>query len=508
MNPIPRILTLFVTSFVLCLIVTYVVRAVALRWGLVDRPDGRRKVHPKPIPVAGGLAVLLASVGVLSVMLYLSDNIGYALGDRGWKFVGLALAAAVVAVVGVVDDFRGLRGRYKLFGQLIAVAIVIGCGVEIRSLQLFGVKWDLGPLAWPVTAFWLLGAINSLNLIDGMDGLLGSIGCIVCAAIAAMAFMNGAIAVAYLAAAVSGALLGFLFFNFPPASIFLGDCGSMLIGLVIGVMSIEASLKGPAVVALGAPMALMIIPIVDTSAAIVRRKLTGRSIYTTDRGHLHHVLLGRGMSNRGILLLVAGLCVVASAGALASQHKNNEFYSVVSVLVVVTVLFVSRLFGHAEFLLVKERLLSGFFALRHGKDNGRVHAMEVRLQGSADWNELWRNVTESAEQLQLNAVCLDVNAPALHEGYHARWGRVEPDSENPADWRATFPLAANGAVVGRLEVAARRDADPVWEKVALVGKLIEEIESALAGLTSPSAARNLVAESSAAIAGLERVTTA
>src|SRR5205085_11618611 len=179
------------------------------------------------------------------------------------------------------------------------------------------------------------------------------------------------------AAAVAGALLGFLFFNFPPATIFLGDCGSMLVGLVVGVLAIDASVKGAATVALAGPLALLVIPIFDTSAAIVRRKLTGRSIYTTDRGHLHHVLQRNGMSNRLVLLLVAGLCLLASGGALLTLALNNELFALVSAGAVVGILVISRLFGHAEFLLIKERLLAVAVALRYGHQVGRVHQLEV-----------------------------------------------------------------------------------------------------------------------------------
>src|SRR5262249_13889999 len=151
-----------------------------------------------------------------------------------------------------------------------------------------------------------------------------------CLALGAMAALQGQWAAAAVAAILAGALLGFLFYNFPPASVFLGDCGSMLIGLAVGVLAIRSSLKAPATVALAAPTALLILPIFDTTAAILRRKLTGRSLYTTDRGHLHHCLLRSGLSNRRALLAVAGLCLVTAVGALASLAWNNEALALLS----------------------------------------------------------------------------------------------------------------------------------------------------------------------------------
>jgi UDP-GlcNAc:undecaprenyl-phosphate GlcNAc-1-phosphate transferase len=499
---------IFGSALILCLLITPIVRVAALRIGLVDEPDGRRKIHARPVPIAGGVAVLLTAATVLAVTFNYDGPWQAGLSARWIVFFGLAVAAVVIAVVGVIDDYRGMRGLHKLFGQLVAVAVVVSCGVRVDSLRLFGHDVSLGVLAIPFTVIWLLGAINSLNLIDGLDGLLGSIGSIICASLAAMAFMNQHYASSVVAAAMAGSLFGFLCFNFPPATVFLGDCGSMLIGLVVGVLAIESSLKGPATVAMTAPAALLVIPILDTSAAIVRRKLTGRSIYTTDRGHLHHVLLGRGMSNRGVLLLVSALCGVAGLGAFLSLYLNSEAYAFLSVFVVVVLLVATRLFGHAEFLLIKERLLAVLFAIRHGNDQGRVHQSAVVLQGTTDWKDVWRHVTDRADEMQLRAVTLDVNAPALHEGYHARWGRVPGDAETRTFWRAEIPLAVRGQIVGRLEFAGQHDGAPVGEKIAGVAAVVETVEIALAGLTTPPATFTLEGASSQATVDLEDTTVA
>lgn len=492
-------IAVFASAMFVCTIITPWVRSAALRFGLVDVPDGRRKMHVRPIPVAGGVAILISSILVFVSLFVFQDSINSILKHdeaRGGfgavvevrpELIGLAIAAAIIGVVGVLDDLIGLGGRHKLLGQIVAVTVVITSGVSIQNLSIFGYDWDLGPLSIVITAFWLLGAINSLNLIDGMDGLLGSVGCIVCGTFAALAYMNGQWQAAFLATTVAGALLGFLFFNFPPASIFLGDCGSMLVGLVVGVLGIESSLKGAAAVSLAAPMALLVVPIFDTSAAIVRRKLTGRSIYTTDRGHLHHQLLDSGMSNRQVLLFVGGLCLVAAGGALASQALKNQLVALLSVLVVVTLLVVTRLFGHAEFLLVKERVIDFLGGFRRGQRSGHVHQHSVRLQGSADWQEMWRNVTASAAEMKFQSVCLDVNAPQLKEGYHARWGRVKSDLETPCYWRTEVPLTANSQIIGRLEVVGVRNGEPLQHAIANVGQLVDELERAMGLLTAPAA---------------------
>src|SRR6516225_7129620 len=153
-----QLLTVFGSACGLCLLLTPLVRAAARRCGLVDEPDGRRKMHGRPIPVAGGIAVLLTTVAVL-VGVLLTVDVWQSIGDRWLKLSGLAVASAVIAVVGVADDYRGLLGRHKLLGQLLAVGVVIGCGVEVNSIGLFGQVVPLGVLSIPFTAFWLLGAI-------------------------------------------------------------------------------------------------------------------------------------------------------------------------------------------------------------------------------------------------------------------------------------------------------------------------------------------------------------
>jgi UDP-GlcNAc:undecaprenyl-phosphate GlcNAc-1-phosphate transferase len=438
-------------------------------------------MHQRPVPVSGGLAVLAAGTLATAAVLVFPGALREELLARGQTLLGLLLAGAAICAVGVADDCGRLRARHKLLGQCVAVGIVMSFGVIVRSLQLFGWYVELDILAVPFTAFLLLGAINSLNLLDGMDGLLGSVGVIVSLSLAIMAALAGQWAGAVAAAALAGGLLGFLRYNLPPASIFLGDSGSMLVGLVVGTLAIQSSLKAPATVALVVPFALLILPIFDTTAAILRRKLTGRSIYTTDRGHLHHCLLRRGLSVWSVLLLVSCFSAAAALGVLTSQAFNNEWIALLTGLAVVGTLIITRLFGYAEVVLVKERLRA-LLGILLGRRSAQPHQIEVRLQGSADWQVLWVTLTATAARLNLKQVRLDVNAPALHEGYHARWDRAAEESEAPNLWRAEIPLSSQGLAVGRLEIAAHPDAEPVWRKIATVTRIVEDFENAAASL--------------------------
>jgi UDP-GlcNAc:undecaprenyl-phosphate GlcNAc-1-phosphate transferase len=476
------LLALFAAGCGLSLILTPLARVIARRCGFVDRPDGHRKLHGEAMPLAGGLAILTACTIALLLAFTLPGPLAGILMPHRSALMGLLLGALVIVDVGVADDFRFLRSRYKLLGQSAAVLIVMAYGVRIDHLRLFGWDLNLGPFAVPFTVFWLLGAINALNLLDGMDGLLGSVGLIVSLTLAVMAGMGGDWAAAAVAVALAGAVLGFLHYNLPPARIFLGDCGSMLIGLVVGVLAIQSSLKGPATVALAAPAALFILPILDTAAAIVRRKLTGRSIYCTDRGHLHHCLQHRGLSRGRALLVVAALSLVAAGGALASLALNNEALAVLAAVAVATVLVVTRLFGRAELMLVQKRVASLAAALV-GRSPGSHHELNIRLQGSADWAAIWLRLTEHAEQLNLQSIRLDVSAPALEEEYHARWDRAEDPTDEKPLWRAEVPLGNGRQNVGRVEVVGRPDGESMSAKIASVARVLAEVESTLSRLS-------------------------
>jgi UDP-GlcNAc:undecaprenyl-phosphate GlcNAc-1-phosphate transferase len=464
------------------LLFTRLARSLAARAGLVDSPDGRRKIQARPVPVAGGIAVLLAALTALGVAAAASPAVAAALTADARQSLALLAAAVLIVAVGLADDRFNLRARYKLLGQAAAALVLIVPGhFVIERLGVFGWLIDLGPLAIPVTLFWLLACVNALNLIDGMDGMLGTVGVIALVCLAVMAGNLGNTFTVVVALALAGAVVGFLRYNLPPASIYMGDAGSMLIGLVLGALAVSARLKGPATGALGASVALVLLPVLDTTAAIVRRKLTGRGLATADRGHLHHVLLRSGLSVRRALLVVAGLALIASAGALASTALNNDLFALIAVAGVVVTLTATRLFGHAEFKLVKQRALGAWRTLRPGggQDSG---TFAVHLQGTADWDEVWNDLTGCAAQMNLRSVRLDVNAPALHEDYHARWGRH--DAGDLTQWALEIPLYGHGQVIGRLTVAGVRDDEPIVDKMLTVAKIIEIAEEGAAHVTS------------------------
>jgi UDP-GlcNAc:undecaprenyl-phosphate GlcNAc-1-phosphate transferase len=475
-------LAVFAGAVVLGLAATYAARGAGRRFGLVDRPDGRRKIHARPVPVSGGLGVLTAAVAALGLAAALFPEVADGLFADPGRAVALLSACGIIAVVGVIDDVHNLRARYKLAGQLVAALILVGFGgFRVEQVSVLGSAVPLGWVSWPATVFWFLAAINALNLLDGMDGLLGTIGVIATGALACMAFAAGHPFAGWVAVALAGSLVGFLRFNLPPASLYLGDCGSMLIGLVVGALAIEASLKGPAV-AIVAPAALLVLPILDTAAAIVRRKLTGRGIAAPDRGHLHHVMLRKGLTRRWALVVAAGLAGLAAGGALAGTFLNNDLFAALSAVAVVLVLIVTGLFGTAEVRLIKERAPAVY---RAAAGRGGPHVeLSVRLQGTADWAGLWRQLVRAALDMGLHSVRLDVNAPALHEGFHGRWDRSRKGPDELTAWQVELPLhGGSGQVIGRLTAAGVRSDASMAEQFAQLARVVADVEVVAARLT-------------------------
>jgi len=282
--------------------------------------------------------------------------------------------------------------------------------------------------------------------------------------------------VALIAVAVAAGLVGFLKFNFPPASMFLGDAGSMLIGLVVGTLSIEGALKGTATVAMAAPIALWALPMFDSMAAIVRRKMTGRSIYATDRGHLHHRLMSRFGTNKKVLAVVAICCGVTCVGAVLSMLMHSDLLALAGVAIVVCMLILTQAFGHVEFLMLATRAKSlGYNLLKPVRLNS-AQSESFRLQGTREWNLLWQSVTEFAEKMQLVEARLDINLAAVQEGYHATWRRPT-DSERREQWRTELPLFSGGHAVGKFTVVGERKEGATYcETIERLAEMLEPLE--------------------------------
>jgi UDP-GlcNAc:undecaprenyl-phosphate/decaprenyl-phosphate GlcNAc-1-phosphate transferase len=309
----------FLAALVLSALLTPVVRNFAVRRRYLDDARSARNVHTRAIPRLGGVALVGAWLAVVLAMLVLDAPLRQVFYSKGARAMGFGIGALAIAALGLVDDLRGLRARYKLAAQLGIALLLCGCGFTVHEIQLPGhLLVPLGRFAVPLTVLWIAGMMNAMNLVDGLDGLAGGVSIIALAAAFIFGVVEGHILLAAYSAALAGAVLGFLLYNFNPASIFMGDTGSLFLGYFLGVaLLVPAETQATSVVRLALPVAILGVPIADMLLAILRRALRGRGLFSPDREHLHHRLLARGMTQREAVLTLYGVCIILAAGGLA-----------------------------------------------------------------------------------------------------------------------------------------------------------------------------------------------
>jgi len=302
----------FVSSCLIALVLTPLVKKLAFWIGATDRPDAR-KVHTKIMPRLGGLAIFLAFVGAYFIVSPILNDYNYNAA------LGILLGSTVIVLTGALDDRFQIRPRYKLLGQLVAAGIVVAFGmrIDLGSLpfvgdMLVGAEW----ISIPVTILWLVGVSNALNLIDGLDGLSAGVSGIATLTLFVLALIVPNVTVSLLSIILLGGIVGFLFYNFHPAKIFMGDTGSLFLGFALAALSV-LGFKQATVVSLLIPILILGVPLSDTALAILRRLVNKKPISAPDKSHLHHCLLQLGFSHRVTVLIIYGIALIFSGSAVA-----------------------------------------------------------------------------------------------------------------------------------------------------------------------------------------------
>jgi UDP-GlcNAc:undecaprenyl-phosphate GlcNAc-1-phosphate transferase len=292
---------------------------LALRLNLVDRPNDPRKSHAVPVPRIGGLAIFSGYVVAFGALALYSGYGVEVLHRAVPRLVAIGPALVLVFVVGLWDDIAGLGPYFKLAGQLVAAIYVTWHGIQIPVLG----SYILNPwVAIPLSVFWLIGCTNAFNLIDGLDGLAGSVGFFASITVFVAAFLNNDFGLALATIPLAGALLGFLRYNFSPASVFMGDCGSLTIGFLLGCFSLMWGQKSVTLLGISAPLIILAFPLTDTCLALLRRTLRRVPVLRADRGHIHHRLLDRGFSPRQITDLVCVVCALLAVLAILTTSVS------------------------------------------------------------------------------------------------------------------------------------------------------------------------------------------
>lgn len=331
-------------AFLISFLITPWVIKKAFDWGAVDLPD-YRKVHLKPMPRMGGLAVYIAFV--IAVLIGIPLNL---------STIGLLVGITCITIVGLLDDIKGLSPFVKLLGQIIAALSVIPFGIQVEFFtNVFNDDIiNLGILSIPITISWIVMVTNAINLIDGLDGLATGISIIAALTMALVAFSQFSMGIVglqemqkeilLLPLLLAAAGLGFLRYNYHPAKIFLGDSGSMLLGFTLGLISIMGFTKGAVAVSvivpsLVVPLVVLGLPLLDTVFAVVRRYNNRKPIFQPDKGHLHHCLLNLGFNHPQAVLLIYGISIFMGLMAiilnLISSDKALVLLLVLAIIVLI-----------------------------------------------------------------------------------------------------------------------------------------------------------------------------
>ena len=327
-------LAIAATALLVTFVITPLVRRFALRRGLVDRPGGR-KVHEQPIPRLGGVAIFLGVALAVGIQIYGELRFGWggtmvSGGAIELRAIAVLVGMMLIFAVGLWDDLSNLTPGMKFAGQLVAASVVVASGLRIEYIgnPLGGGLIDLGLISIPITLLYIVGFTNVINLIDGLDGLAAGVSAIAATSLLVLALQGNRLDAAALAAAVIGACIAFLCYNFNPASIFMGDSGALFLGFTLSVISLMGVMKSTATIALAVPLLIIGVPIFDTASAIIRRLLHQRPIQEADRGHIHHRLLGRGFNQRQTVLIIYVWCIALAVGGYAIRWSAGPIKAV------------------------------------------------------------------------------------------------------------------------------------------------------------------------------------
>lgn len=459
-----------ISAFLLALLLTPVVRGLSRRWNILDHPDGHRKSHAGSVPRIGGIAVALAYGASYLVLLALPlQAVGVI--ERGFPLIARVLPAAVVILlVGLIDDIAGLRPWQKLTGQIAAGLLAFWAGIHLHNLGglPLGDGWGL-----VCTVAWLVLCSNAFNLIDGVDGLATGLALFAAATTLLAGLTQPNIPLALATAPLVGVLLGFLRYNFNPATIFLGDCGALFVGFLLGCYGILWSQKSATLLGMTAPLMALSIPLLDTGLAVARRFLRRQPLFKPDRGHIHHRLLDRGHSPRRTVLSMYAFCAMGACCAVAVANKNIG--GLVAAAFCLLVLVGIWLLGYVEFGMAARMLVAGAF--RRQLNSGiALDAMERDLVAASTPDQCWTVIERAATELGYHHVEMSLAGQVFRHRNGAAAGsswniRIPISNSDYLDLARGFGGNSHASAVGPFADIVKRTLAPKLEATASLSPL-------------------------------------
>ena len=401
-------LFVFSGSLLLAMALTLVVILFAHRFSMAQSPNVR-SVHRHPTARIGGIAIFLSMMMLVVPVLFVQNRIGDSFRNILPQIIALLAGATLMFLTGLIDDLKGMRARYKLLAQLTAAGLVCSFGIRITHFTVQGLFSIQFPpiLQWSITMFWLVGITNAVNLIDGLDGLAAGISAITCAVIAVLAVHSGSPVMAILMLSLLGSLLGFLFFNFNPAKIFMGDCGSLFLGFTLAASSVLCATKSSALVGLAVPVLALGIPIFDTLFSMLRRFLERRSMFAPDFGHFHHRLLDYGLKQHHVAIIAYVITtVVAGFGLFIIYTRSVGSVAVFASLLLIIVL-IFHLAGSIRLRATLDAIRSRYSVNGEIKDELRTfEEVQLHFKNAQTFDQWWQTVCSAAEQMDFDSISL------------------------------------------------------------------------------------------------------
>ena len=321
-----------ICSALLAYAMTPIVRVLAFRIGAVDVPLDNRRIHKKPMPRIGGLAIYLSFT--LTTIIFCKPTP---------ELTTIWIGGGVIVILGILDDIYRLNAWLKLIVQLAVAVFAVWNGCVIDHINLGGVYVQLGFLSWPLSVLWIAGLTNAINFIDGLDGLACGVSAISALSLLFVVMLQGDFVSAIICAILFGSCFGFLPFNFNPARIFMGDTGALFLGYTLAVISVYGVFKLHTVLAFLVPFAIFALPVFDTLFAICRRVLSGKSPFAADRGHIHHKLIDMGFTQKEsvkILYAICGIFGLVAVFCTESMFHTMRVTKSILIAVIATGLFI------------------------------------------------------------------------------------------------------------------------------------------------------------------------
>ncbi|MBN2183172.1 MAG: undecaprenyl/decaprenyl-phosphate alpha-N-acetylglucosaminyl 1-phosphate transferase [Sedimentisphaerales bacterium] len=392
--------SVYIGSAVLSIISTSVIIRIGRRSSIMDTPD-IRKVHSKPVPRIGGVAIFISTMSLIIPLLLLTEIGRNNIYLTGYKGLFLLSAVFLIFIVGLIDDIYGMKAKIKLFAQITASLIVCQVGIRIDSITITDTFIiHFGWFSWPVTIFWIVGLTNAINLIDGLDGLAAGICVAACGVITILTLHFKIQVMTLIMLSILGALTGFLFFNFNPAKVFMGDSGSLFLGFTIATSSIFCASKTETLVGLALPVLALGIPVFDTFFSIMRRFLERRSLFSPDRSHFHHKLLALGLHQRHAVLIAYGLTLVTVGLGMFMLVTRNVQTIIVFICILLLLVLVFRAVGAIRFREILAGLKQKYEIARQTKlEIENFEQIELYFRNAQMFEQWWQAVCFAADKM-------------------------------------------------------------------------------------------------------------